>query len=314
MRTEIAGTGRPDVSVVVVTWNSALELPDCVDSLAAEAASLPLEVVCVDNGSLDTSASIARAAGWLVLPNDANVGFPAAVNQALAVVQGRTTLLLNPDVRLAPGTLRRCLAELDADTAIGLVGADLRRADGSPDDAAARRFRSVAHIAAETFGLTRLSPRFDRQHLPPEARRTSQDVPCLNGAFVLARTDLLRELGGLDESAFMYLEDQELCWTVSQRGLRVRFVAAPATHLAAASTGRATEAQRAVAHLHRIDADVEFVRRRQGGSARRVALLLFVLRAVVSLAGPADRRRRAAVTLRWLARQWAGRVPPPPVP
>jgi GT2 family glycosyltransferase len=271
-------------------------------------------VVCVDNGSTDGSADLARAAGWTVLDNAGNRGFPAAVNRALGVARGRCTLLLNPDVRVGPRTIERCLAELGADPTVGVVGADLRRADGEVDDAAARHFRALDHLAAETFGLTRLSKRLNRQYLPEFDRNSTRDVPCVNGAFMMLPTGLLRDLGGLDETVFMYLEDLDLCWRVAQRGLRARFVAAPATHLGGASTNRATEAQRTAAGLHRIDGDVEFVRRRQGEWARRVALLLFGFRAAVNLAGPPPRRRRGRATLGWLRRQWRGRVPPPPVP
>lgn len=310
---------EPVVSVIVVLWNSCIELPACLASLAEAGAAVPLQVICVDNGSEDRSVALARELGAQLLELKSNRGFPVAVNAGLDQARAPYVLLLNPDVELRVGTLARCLEELATDRTIGMVGANLRRVDGTPDWAAARTFRSLGSIAAETFGLTRISKRLDFQYLPAWSRETSRDVECINGAFMLLRTDLLRRLGGLDETAFMYLEDQELCRQVWEAGLRVRFVAdAVATHVGGASTERASDDRRVLAYLHRTDADVEMVARRDGRVARIAALGLFAVRAGLGL-GVGVVRRDAALrskyltTIAWLARQVPRRHPPPPI-
>jgi len=306
--------------VIIVLWNSALELPGCLGSLAAAGETLHLQIICVDNGSEDESVAIARGHGVEVMEMGANLGFPAAVNAGLTRVTSPFVLLLNPDVDLAPGALARCLDELGADSTVGMVGANLRRVDGTPDWAAARRFRSLGAVAAETFGVTRLSKRLDFQYLPGWSRDTSRDVDCINGAFMLLGSDLLRAVGGLDETVFMYLEDQELCRQVWGRGLRVRFVAdALATHVGGAATGRASDRRRTLAYLHRTDADVELIARRNGRGARLAAIGLFGIRAALGLGvGAVTRdaplRTKYLTALGWLGRQVRGRVPPPPIP
>jgi GT2 family glycosyltransferase len=305
--------------VVLVLWNCEQELGLCLRSLASDAGAVPIEVICVDNGSEDASVAVAREHGAVVVEMGRNAGFPVAVNVGLARVRSPYVLLLNPDVELRPAALVRCLEVLTADPSIGLVGCNLRRVDGTPDWAAARRFRSLSAVALETFGLTRLSKRFDFQYFPGWPRTDSRDVDCVNGAFMLLRATVLRDLGGLDESVFMYLEDQELCRLVWAHGLRVRFVAdAVATHVGGASTLRASPDRRTTAYLHRTDADIELIARRQGAGARRVALVLFTVRALLGLAVGVARqdeslRSKYLVTLRWLAGQVDHRRPPPPV-
>ncbi len=306
--------------MIIVLWNSALELPDCLRSIADESASVPTQVICVDNGSEDESAAIAREHGAEVIEMGANRGFPAAVNAGLARARCPFVVLLNPDVELHAGTLTRCLEELTSDPGLGMVGCNLRRVDGTPDWAAARRFRSLGSVALETFGLTRLSKRLDFQYFPSWRRDTSRDVDCINGAFMLLSTDLLRAVGGLDETAFMYLEDQELCRQVWSRGLRVRFVAdALATHVGGAATERASDHRRTLAYLHRTDADVELIARRHGPAARLVALALFGIRAGLGVGvgvvkGDAALRSKYLTALGWLGRQVRRRTPPPPIP
>ncbi len=199
------------------------------------------------------------------------------------------------------------------------MGANLRRTDGSPDWAAARKFRSLSGIALETLGLTRLSRRLDRQYYPAWDRKDSRDVECINGAFMLLSSELLRGLGGLDETVFMYLEDQELCRRIEGTGQRVRFVAdAVAIHVGGASTLRASPTRRTLAYLHRTDADIELVARRSGPTARRAAIALFGLRALLGLAvatatKDTDLRSKYAATLSWLSMQHQLRIPPPPI-
>jgi GT2 family glycosyltransferase len=228
-------------------------------------------------------------------------------------------LLLNPDVVLEPQALERALAALDA-PGVGMVGINLRRPDGRPDPPAARRFRTVGTIVVESLGLGLLSPRLDLQYLPGWDRSTDRDVPCINGAFMLLPTETLRAVGGLDETVFLYLEDQELCRAIHARGERIRFVAAAlATHVGGGSTEAADPEQQAVAYLHRLDASLEIVRRRQGSVARVGALAVLTLRSTTQLllaaiAHDEARKLKHRTALGWLARQARHRRPPPVVP
>lgn len=303
--------------MVVVLWNCESYLDGCLTALADD--PVPLEVICVDNASDDASAERAEGWGCVVERSSRNVGFPAAVNRALPRCRAPVTLLLNPDVTVEPGALRRCLDALQ-EPAVGLVGANLIRADGRPDPPAARRFRSVATMTVDVLGLPLISRRFDLQYFPTWDRTTSRDVPCINGAFAMIRTPTLREIGGLDETVFLYLEDQELCLAVSRRGERVRFVAdAVAVHVGGGPTSASSPERRAVAYLHRLDASIEIVHRRQGRRARVAAIVVLIVRCSVLIVAAAARRdviarRRYSLALRWLAGQFRQRVPPPAVP
>jgi GT2 family glycosyltransferase len=167
----------------------------------------------------------------------------------------------------------------------------------------------------ESLGLVHLSRRLDLQMIVD--RRASRDVDAVNGAFLLARTDLLRGLGGLDEDVFMYLEDADLCRRVRDAGARVRFVSdARAVHGGGTSTDRGDTGARTRAYLHRIDGDVEFLRRYGRRGAASVAALAFALRALIGLvvaAGSPTRRARYRAALPFALHQLGGRHPAPPV-
>jgi N-acetylglucosaminyl-diphospho-decaprenol L-rhamnosyltransferase len=307
----------PDISVVIVLWNCSGYLDECLRSLADDPVAV--EVVCVDNASEDDSADRAEAWGCAVERSSTNLGFPVAVNRVLPLCRAPVTLLLNPDVTVEPGTLGRCLEALD-EAGVGLVGANLLRADGTPDRPAARRFRSLASMTVDALGLPLLSPRLDLQYLPTWDRTTSRDVPCINGAFAMLPTATLRAIGGLDETVFLYLEDQELCRSIENRGERVRFVAdARAVHVGGGPTTASSPERRAVAYLHRLDASIEIVHRREGRGARLGAVAVLLVRCSVLLGAALARRDviardRYVMALKWLVRQLGRRVAPPPVP
>ena len=123
----------PDVSIVVVSKDSAADLPV---SLAAAAAQRGVgsEIVVVDNASADGSREAAAAFGTAVrvvaLPT--NAGFAAAMNEGIAATAGRYVLALNPDCRLEPDFAAVLARRLDAPDAgdVGSASGRLYRAEG----------------------------------------------------------------------------------------------------------------------------------------------------------------------------------------
>jgi GT2 family glycosyltransferase len=97
----------PEVSVLLVSWNTREETRRCLESLRRTAAGLSYEVVAVDNGSRDGSTELLAAEDRVqLIRNDHNVGFAAAVNQAYRAATGKLILLLNSDVSLHEGALK----------------------------------------------------------------------------------------------------------------------------------------------------------------------------------------------------------------
>lgn len=297
-------------TALIVSWNSAPDLEGCLSALPVGAP-----VVLVDNASTDASVAVGEEHGATVVESGRNLGFAAAVNIGLEHVHTDHVLLLNPDLTVGETTIERCVGELERFPDVGVVGPNTRLPDGSPEPPAARRDRTGVQIMIESLGLVHLSRRLDLQMI--HNRDVDQNVDAVNGAFMLMRTDLLRELGGLDESVFMYLEDQDLCRRVRDAGYRVRFVAdAHAVHGNGTSTARGDECQQVRAYLHRIDADLEFLRRYGRRWEVPVAIFAFTLRStiglLVSVVRP-DRRLRYRSALGHTLRQLGGRRPPPHV-
>jgi GT2 family glycosyltransferase len=227
-------------SVVIVAWNSADVIADCLQSVRDEIGSRG-NVIVVDNASSDgTVARVLRSFPQVqVVRATGNLGFAPAVNLGLAMSSSKHVLLLNPDARLLPGSFDKLSAELDGDR-VGMCGPRIVRPDGSLDAFAARRMPTPWRTMCRLLGLTRLSKWARlRDSLADRLGETSVDVPCLTGAAVLVRRDVLDHSGGLDNTIPMYLEDLELCERCRRLGQRVRYVgAASAEHIGRFSSNR----------------------------------------------------------------------------
>src|SRR5688572_20319673 len=131
----------PQLSVLIVSWNVRDMLMACLDALLREVAGMAAEIIVVDNASSDDTVAMLRREypAVNVLANAENVGFPIANNQALRVARGEYVLYLNPDTEVGAGSVRACVAALDADATIGMAGCKLVLEDGSVQLECARR-------------------------------------------------------------------------------------------------------------------------------------------------------------------------------
>ncbi|MCS7066436.1 MAG: glycosyltransferase family 2 protein, partial [Fimbriimonadales bacterium] len=122
----------PDLSLIIVSYNTRDLLRDCLESLLVPRPS-PLttyscEVIVVDNASSDGSAEMVQREFPVVrlIANAENRGFGAACNQGLQVAQGRYLLVLNADVRATPGALARLVEFMDVHPEAAACGGQLR--------------------------------------------------------------------------------------------------------------------------------------------------------------------------------------------
>lgn len=212
---------EPLVSVVVVNYNGAESLGPCLEALLADQGGVRMEVLVVDNASGDGSAAIAdetaeRNAAVRVLRSPTNRGYAGAVNLALEEARGAYLAVLNMDVIVDRGWLRPLSDFLDANPETGAVcPLILLESD-----------RGRINAAGQNVNVTGLG--FNRWLGGPRERAGAEPFPVsgLHGAAFLIRRDLLRELGGWDESGFLYHEDVQLSWLLRLAGREIHCVPA----------------------------------------------------------------------------------------
>ena len=125
-------TGRPQVSVTLVTFNSGRFIRRCLES-ALDQRYPALEVIIVDNASTDGTTDILEhfEDRCTVVYNEENIGFAAAQNQAIGLSSGAWVLTLNPDVMLLPNFVESLMQTAEVDPAAGTVCGKLLLVDAS---------------------------------------------------------------------------------------------------------------------------------------------------------------------------------------
>ncbi len=212
--------GKPKVTVAIVSFNSAEDLPGCLAAVAA-LDYRPLEVVLVDCASSDDSAAVAEAstpAGLpcRVIPLAANLGFAGGMNAALAASDAPLVLALNPDARPRPDFVTRLHERVAAHPELR-VGAVTGRLVRPEDERGRRRLDACGmHLTTTWRHLDRGSSRFDRGQFGVAER-----VFGATGAATLyvreALDDVAIEGEFFDRKFHSYREDAELCFRLRER-------------------------------------------------------------------------------------------------
>jgi GT2 family glycosyltransferase len=242
------------VAVVIVNYNTAGLLAECLTRLAASELDVPHDIYVVDNGSSDDSLAMLaeRFPTVQVIPAGANLGFAAANNLALRRILARTpreanrrdraVLLLNSDCFVGPETVAETLRFLDRRAEAGVVGPQLLLRDGQLDLACRRSFPTPASAFWKLTGLARRFPgnprlaRYNLTFLDPD--RTAE-VDSVVGAFMLVRLAAVDDAGLLDEAFFMYGEDLDWAYRIKEQGWKVySYPGASALHYKGASSSR----------------------------------------------------------------------------
>lgn len=217
----------PQVSVVIVAYNSCEWLEECLPSLCAQTYS-PIEIVIVDNGSVDDSSSWVKSHYPHVelIRLEVVTTFARATNLGVAAAKGEFFLLLNPDVRLEQDAIAQLVAIAQAKMACAAVAAKLKFW-WAPAFLNGLGNRVGAFSWGTDNGLGHLDlGQFD----------SWEELPSACYAATLIPRDAWETVGPADEGFPMYYEDSE--WSYRARLLGYKVYAAPKSVVYHAFGGR----------------------------------------------------------------------------
>jgi GT2 family glycosyltransferase len=224
-----ASTSRlwlPDISVIVVSWNTRDELRACLDSVFAGLRGILGEVIVVDNASIDGSPEMVETSFPEVhlVRNSRNLGFAAGCNIGLQVAFGRNVLLLNPDTIVLGDVLAATVRYLDDHPNVGAFGCRVRNPDGTLQPTCFRD-PSVVNTFLGLTGLARLPwPRaLGRERMTHWLRDNERDVDVVTGCYLASHREVVDDVGLLDSGYFFCGEEADWCRRIRSRGWAVRF-------------------------------------------------------------------------------------------
>lgn len=306
VKTADAHSPVPDISVIIVNWNTKYLLGKCLDALTQNMGGLEYEVWVVDNASSDDSVAFLRAnyPSVHVIESERNMGFAGANNLAMHACTGRYMLLLNSDAFVLPTSVISLVRCAEDEPRAAIVGACLLNPNGT-FQASHTLFPTLIR---EWLILSGVGRKLFGEHYPscgPDYEKGRQSVDYVEGACMLVRRTAFEQVGGLDENYFMYAEEVDWCYSMHVAGWQVWYEpAAQVTHIGgASSTGRRTRRE---ADLYR--SRIRFMRNHKGDlAAWMLKAEIYTLTAVKIVVhrtlrlATRDRKGRKIVGLRELA-------------
>lgn len=211
------------LSIIIVNYNVQHFLEQCLSSVEKASAGMQVEVIVVDNNSVDQSLSMVRKKFPQVklIANKENVGFSKANNQGIAETTGKYILLLNPDTLVKEDTFSKVIEYMDQHEQVGGLGVKMFDGSGKLLPESKRGLPTPETSFYKISGLYKLFPkngRINRYYMGNLSYDENQEIEILSGAFMFMRKTTLDQVGWLDEDFFMYGEDVDLSWRIIQGG------------------------------------------------------------------------------------------------
>lgn len=219
----------PDISIIILNWNTAQLTHNCLTALSASFAELTYEVIVVDNASSDNSVRDIHHI-WpkvRLIENSQNLGFAGGNNVGLRQARGRYTVLLNSDTLASILAFATLAHFLDENPQVGAVGPRLCLPDGEVQAFAFGNDPTPVYLMRRAINAL-----IRRRALHDWRTEHSLEVGWVSGACLMVRRQAYEQIGLLDENFFMYFEDNDWCLRLRQNGWKVFYhPSASITHL-----------------------------------------------------------------------------------
>lgn len=197
----------PDISIIIVNYNTADYLSACLTSILSQSAGIHLEIAVVDNASQDDSVSLVRNQFQQVhlIASRENLGFSKANNLATNLTNAKYIYYLNPDTEVKPKCLEAVYAFMENSPTVGMAGTRITYPDNTPQGSVETKYPGQKHCTNEVKGLP-------------------GHIAWLLGASLVARREVIEQVGGFTEDFFLYGEDIDLGLKIRQAGWKLGFI------------------------------------------------------------------------------------------
>lgn len=203
----------PEVSILVVAYNSASIIADCLEAIPKACTRHTYEVLLVDNGDGSSAALVAKDFPQVrIVASRGNIGFAAGNNLLAQSAQAPLLLLVNPDLQMRAGAVDELLSGVGRHPEAAAWGGVTLDREGRPDIGNSVHVPSLKEMASRLLGrsLSRIEEGDDFER--------DEQVHALSGGFVMISRRAWDQVGGFDESYFLYCEEVDLFHRLSQLG------------------------------------------------------------------------------------------------
>lgn len=270
-----------ELSIIIVSYKVRYFLEYCLHSVLAACNGIEAEIIVVDNHSQDETDTMMQnqfaQVKYIALKD--NVGFAKANNIGVKASTGKYILYLNPDTIVPEDCFALCLDYIKQNKGVGALGCRLIDGSGNFLPESKRGFPSAGVAFFKITGLSALfkkSKIFNRYHLGFLPENEIAQVDVLAGCFMLCSREAIDKTGGFDEDYFMYGEDIDLSYKLTQAGYQnVYFPLTTIIHFKGESTKKGS------LNYVKMFYNAMLIFARKHLSSRKRALYIFLIRLAI---------------------------------
>ena len=218
----------PDLSIIIVNWNSADYLRACLRSVNSFTRGIAFEVIVVDNASNDGCGEMLQAEfpSTTFIASNENLGFARANNLGFRHATSDILLFLNPDTEIAGDVFTRMTKWLKEHPEFGAAGARLLNTDGTLQESCVQAFPTILNQVLDAEFLRRRFPASSLWGMKAlyRPRGSTETVDAISGACFLTSRKAFEDAGFFTADYFMYSDDLDLSHKIWCTGHKVAFL------------------------------------------------------------------------------------------
>ena len=241
--TQQANMAKPDLTIVIVNWNSKDYVQSCIASLVKTVSGIQYETIVIDSASFDGCGQMLNEYYPQVrfIQSEQNVGFGKANNIAASQATSDTIMFLNPDTEVLGQAVNKLYQAYLGQPDAGIMGCRLLNSDRTLQ---ASCVQSLPTITNQLFDIDILRRQFASSKLWASAVNFEGlavekpvAVEVVSGACMIVSKTIFDEVGGFSKEYFMYAEDLDLCYKTQTAGyVNYYFAGAEIVHHGGGST------------------------------------------------------------------------------
>lgn len=235
---------NPTISIIIINYNLAEEIENCLDSLfniVDSIKTLTYEVIIIDNDSPDRRIEETEkrykndSIHFYFL--DQNLGFGKGCNYGFSKASGKYVCFLNPDTLLKEDIFTPIIKKFENDKKIGIIGPKQQTKPPFFDFSAG----FSPNLFFEFFNLLGIGIFLEGFIVNLYTRFSSKELLNVNwilGAAIFMKAEIFRSIDGFDNDYFMFFEEVDLCKKVADRKLKILYYPSSRIHHIGSVSGK----------------------------------------------------------------------------